>query len=653
MLALILIGLALTPLLVLPLTPNMFATPKELLFLSLVLSLVVVWLAPLFTGKPLRLPAKNPLVFPLVAFAVAVVLNLAFIPEGRVESMIGPGALFLGGSLLAFLLTTYGNRARAWLTSLVVVAVGTLLSLYGLLQLTVLSHLNILPLVMQSRTFTPTGSPLLTVVTIAIGAAVAATHVGRGKRLTRILAAIALIVQIVAAVAYISLMLPGGELDPHLLSVAAGWSVALDALKNPSSLLLGVGLANFPAFFTHVKPLFVNSTPLWNTVPATAGQEIIELVTTTGLVGVLAVLYLSFTVIKKCLHAAKSPEGRSLAVFAAGSLLAFLFTPASISLSMYLFAALGLLFAGEVKEVAVPRKLALPVAIIGILGIVYLGYLSSRAFAAELHMYQAGIALGKSDGKAVYQENLAAISLVPSMASYHLSFSQVNLSLAAALSQKSNLTDGERSQVATLVSQAISEGKAAVSLRPSLASSWQNLGSLYRNLINVAQGSDQFAIQSYTQAVTLDAGNPALRVEFGGLLYQLAVSATDKTQKASLLSSAVQQFQTAVQLKPDYANGYYNLSKALEAAGDIKDAYTAMQGAVTYVAPNTPDYTTASTELATLKDKLPATSAKPDSSPAPAPTTLSAPSPLPSPLKGGPIILPGASASPSASPLAK
>ncbi len=642
-----------TSLLILPFTPNMSATPKELFFVIGILAMGALWLAPLLAKRPLRIPASNKLLLPLGIFMAAIVVNLLVVSEARTEALTGTGSLFLGGGLLTLLLLTRDTGKLVRRMLITVVGIGSLLAVFGLLQLTLLSHLTILPLAMQTKAFTPTGAPLVTVVYLVIGAVLAATMVATEKTRLRTLAAAALVIQVIAIVAYLSLMLPGGELDPHLLSIAAGWSVALDALKSPGSLFFGVGLANFPAFFTHVKPLFVNTTPLWNVTPSSAGQEILDLLATTGLVGVLPFLYLLMVLGKRLLALRKNPEAGGLAALSLLATIAFVTTPISTPVTLLFFVSLGLIFKGEVKEVKIPPKYTLPLAAAGMIILLGVAYGAARVYAAEYHVYRASQALAKNDGKAVYEQSLAAVTLVPKMTSYHLSFSQVNLSLAAALSQKSSLTDSDRQQIATLVSQAIAEGKTAAGLRPSLAASWQNLGSLYRNLINVASGADQFATQSYAQAVTLDPANPVLRVEYGGLLYQLGSAATDKTQKNTLLSQAVQQFQTAVQLKPDYGNGYYNLSKALEAEGDIQSAYAAMQQVVANVAPNSTDYQTATSALSELKAKLPTSTAAPTITPTPVRTnTLSAPSPLPSPLKGGPIILPEASNTPAPTPTA-
>ena len=104
-------------------------------------------------------------------------------------------------------------------------------------------------------------------------------------------------------------------------------------------------------------------------------------------------------------------------------------------------------------------------------------------------------------------------------------------------------------EITKLIQQAIREAKVATVLNPTSAAYWENLAQLYRNLINFAEGSDQWAIAAYQQAITNDPINPRLRVNLGGLFYALGN-----------YEAAIRRFENAVNLKPDYTNGYYNLA---------------------------------------------------------------------------------------------
>ena len=338
-----------------------------------------------------------------------------------------------------------------------------------------------------------------------------------------------------------------------------------------------------------------------------------------------------------------------------GALLAFVIVPASIPSVIFLFLSLGLAVkSSESRSISLSKSLTYLLAGGSLTLAIALTYFYGRHILAENHLYEADVAKSSSDGQTTYEEYLKAINLAPQISSYHLSYSLLNLQLAAGLSQKPDITESDRSTIATLISQAVREAKLVTTLRPSSATAWTNLGSVYRQLINVAGGADQYAIDNYARAVSLDPASPALRVEYGGLFYQLASStSSDKPEeKQALLARAYQEFTTAVQLKPDYANAYYNLSKVLESSGNIAGAHQAMQKVVALLDPTTTDYATATQELDSLEARLPATSSAtlvetPSDETTP---EISEPSPLPSPLPGGPIILPEDEQSPSPTP---
>jgi len=495
---------------------------------------------------------------------------------------------------------------------------------------------------MQTQAFTLTGPPLTTVTLLFLGCITALSWSLSSKTSLRYLLGGISLVQGIALIAYLALMLPGKPLAVSLLPLGASWSITLDALKTPLTALFGTGLSNFSSLFTQVKPLALNTTSFWNALPSTASSEVLQLLITTGLVGFLAFIFLLVSSYKLVKSLPTSPLNKTLKTLFWGLIFLLLITPASIPLYTLLFLVFLLLDRrAVVKTVALSTPTIAVVLVLGLSLISLTGFYGGKAFLAEYHMFLAQKALAANDGRTVYEENLKAINLLPSLASYHLAYSTVNLSLASSISQKTDLTDTDRTNITTLLQQAVREATTTTNLLPNSSGAWQNLGSIYRNIINVATDAETFAINTYARAVALDPASPALRVEYGGLFYQLATSVKDETQANDYLSRAVQEFQTAIQLKPDYANAYYNLSKALETGGNLPGAYTAMQQVIANLDTSSPDYATATSELDSLKTKLPVPTPTPQpSTSGTTPTELSEPSPLPSPLPGGPIILP-------------
>jgi tetratricopeptide (TPR) repeat protein len=104
---------------------------------------------------------------------------------------------------------------------------------------------------------------------------------------------------------------------------------------------------------------------------------------------------------------------------------------------------------------------------------------------------------------------------------------------------------------------------------------WGSLASIYQNLIGIAADAPSWAIAAYQKAITLDPVNPVLRLDLGGVY----VGIKD-------YDNALQQFMTAVALKPNYANGYYNLANVFKLKGNTKEAKAALQNVLDLL-PNT------------------------------------------------------------------
>ena len=520
----------LTPLFFATFTSNFFSTPKQLIFLIAILLLLIYRAFQIFTTKTLKL-STSPLRFALLSFAFAIILNIALNPIARLEAIAGPGILYLSLCIWAYFLSQDDSHKLKTNILYAVVGGGSILALHTLAQLTFLYKSTFIPTFMQSRAFTLTGNVMTTLIVLAIVASLSA-YLTFKNREYKILFSISTIISTIATIALGAILLPGGELALNLLPMRASWSIALDAMKSPRSFFLGIGLTNFPNFYSTVKPLFLNTTAFWNTIPGSSSSELLQIMTTTGMLGLLSFISIPLLMIKHPRSTDQSIGG--LKIVAALSFLALFLTPGSIPVLLLLFTSVALLSSRDpsTKELTFPANVLLSLAILSLVGVT--SYFASKIIMAESSLRKAQIALTTNDGKSLYENSLKAVQLVPQMASYRLSYAQVNLSLATALSQKESLSDTERTNVSQLISQAVREGKSAVSLSPSNSIAWQNLGNIYQKLINVGEGADKFALEAYAQAVTLDPGSPALRIEYGGLLYQLAGLSKDPVEQANL-----------------------------------------------------------------------------------------------------------------------
>lgn len=245
-----------------------------------------------------------------------------------------------------------------------------------------------------------------------------------------------------------------------------------------------------------------------------------------------------------------------------------------------------------------PAYLRIPVAIIWIPIFVLLGFLSLKLVSFVSAEYNFNTSLGylaKNQGKESYDTMQKSINTAPYVDRFHLTYAQLNLALANAVAQKKDLTTEDRNTIGQLVQQSIREAKSAVALNPDRSSYWETLASIYKSVIPLAKDADQFAIQSYSQAISLDPTNPNLRVSLGGIFYS-----------AKRYDDAIDIYKLAVVAHPKHANSRYNLAIAYREAGQTDKAIEQLTQLQSIVTKDSEDYKLVTKEIDNLKSKQPA-----------------------------------------------
>ena len=189
-------------------------------------------------------------------------------------------------------------------------------------------------------------------------------------------------------------------------------------------------------------------------------------------------------------------------------------------------------------------------------------FLLTKATLAEYYFRKS---LNSKSAEEIYNYQRRAIITNPYIDHYRIRFSQTNLLIANSLASKSNPSTQDKQTITNAIRAAIEEAKAAVKLNQKKASNWENLGLLYRNLINTAEDADKWAISSYQRAIVLDPDNPNHRLNLGGIYYLL-----------KNYDEAIRLFEQAEALKPDWPNVHYNLAWALFQKKDYSRAILEM-----------------------------------------------------------------------------
>jgi tetratricopeptide (TPR) repeat protein len=584
-------------------TTDYFILPKQ----ALVVFAGIVILT-LYGVKTLLLEKVNIRRTP---FDLAVVLFLATILLSSIFSTAWADSLSNFIPVLFAGLLYFGIVYNAKNEQSVTVLIGSLLTGACLLAVfPILSHLKIYVLpydFTKIATFTPTGSNLDQVLYLLFVLPVSfyfiLPYLTKGK-LNRIFAerkedlpkiigfAVAgLIILAGLAVSIYNLIQPSALV---ILPLETGFQTAFaaisqDAGRTLQGFLFGNGFGEYLLAFAKFKQASFNANPtLWSLAFIHSSSFVLELLATTGLLGLLSFLFLCYKVIRE-----KPLFVPVIIILAAAFVLPLTFislVPLFFLLAIYA-AIRGVsndqrYFDVELELVAFKKgfitftsggerkrgyEKILSYSVFGIILIfvALLGFLSFDYLSANITLANALTAANQNNGQLTYTyENTAVNSLTGRYNdSYFRVFSQTNIalanSLASSVPQGASPSAQTQQTIYTLVQQSITAGRQATTLSPQNPLDWQNLATIYRSLIGFGQNADQFAIQAQQQAIQLDPANPQEYITLGGIYYQLGT--WDK---------ALVQFQQAATLKPDFPNAYYNIGHTLLQQGDLKGALT-------------------------------------------------------------------------------
>ena len=643
----------LLPLFFLPFTSDFFEFNKNILLLVSTGILIILWLLKMaLIGKTSF--KKTAFDLPVLLVAAVFILSSLFNAPNKLETLwtAGSTGTILSLTVFYFFLTnnfesaSTGKILKSLLVSLGLLGLFSLYQFCGL-KLALIGTNFFFPAFLQ--VFYPAGGliPLATVLFVGLVASGTQVYL-TWKKENRLPWFYVITGTLILTGLVVSLWQLFTTNKPLLLDYGASWAIAVESFKNWRLFLLGVGPNSFLNAFTQFRPMSYNLTPLWTIRFVYSGNYYFHLLTTVGILGLASFVFLIFKTVKAQLKINEDLREKTLPVFIPLAtifiIFVFLFPNFLLIFLFYLLLALFALFFVSPKEYADFSKIAawaifVPVCLM-ILGSFYF---IGRTYAAEVFFRNSLKAFANNAGNDAYNNQIKAIMFNPFNDNYRLAYSQTNLALAYSLASRENLSDQDRQNITVLVQQAIQESKAAVNLNQSKVTNWENLANIYRQLINFAQGADQWAITAFAQASKLDPQNPNLKLNLGGIYYALVN-----------YDEAIRFFQQAVEVKPNFANGYYNLAAAYREKGDFKRAHEAMQITLSLVPQASEDYNKAKGELDELAKKVSekeATESAQTKIQPPSPEQpLLEPEPFPSPVITPPIEIPEEQAAPDISP---
>ncbi len=601
-----------------------FAIPKQILLMVAVFIGLLLLAAKTVIIRAVRL-RRTPFDLPILAFVAATLLS-SILAVNRWDSIISFVPL-LFAALLYFIITNSAKRSQDFLFLSSALIIGAVLSsVVG-----ILSYLKIYVLPFdfaKVQTFSTFGSLfdqsvyLILALSFALYLAwpsLKKRSFDKGRAVFSVGALILLVGTAFSVLATFTLQ------KPQILPFQNGFQIAFASISQDSGrvvqgFLSGSGVGTFVTDFTRFKPATINKdAALWSVSFLRSSSFVLELIATTGLLGILAYFFLAWRIIKT----------KPLFVPLVVALVLSLIIPFSFPVLFAMFALLGLysvqeglserqkthFFDVDLKLVTLRKGVfalsestsrsdseygnILPWAFsaVIVLLLVVVGYFGIRFFYSDYLFQKSLVAAAQNNAQATYQLETQAINMFPNRDGYHRIFSQVNLSLAnnlaSSVPQGSSPSAQTQQTIYQLIQQSINSGRAATTVSPQNALDWQNLSSIYRSLIGFGQNADTFSVIANQQALVLDPNNPQEYINYGGIFYQLGQ-----------WDNAINQFQIAVNLKPDFANAHYNLGHALEQKGSLQDALNQYLTVKNLVASDKQSVTQIDKEIAALQAKI-------------------------------------------------
>lgn len=652
------------PLIFTTLTTDNFSLPKQFALAGVCLILLVLFGLKSVIDKTVRF-RRTPFDLHVFLFLVAVLIS-SVLAENKAESIVAFTSL-LFSALLYYLITNTVKSQKAvyflvgaFIGGAVLTAALSILSFY---------KVYVLPFATtKSQIFTPVGTLADQAVYIVSALALFLYFALKWKRANKtklsktkptvlaLMALGALKIAVLIAGTTITLYSLIKIQNPIILPFATGFQIAFatisqDVNRTILSFLFGSGFGTFGVDFAKFKQSVFNQTAFWNLTFFRSSSFALELMATTGVIGFLSYLNLIYRVFRQ------KPLFLPLVFLV---VLSFLL-PFSIVLQTLLFVILGLNSAlnglngkgyydvelglvtlrsglvavkpGEKKEVkhGLSRLLPFFVFLFILIFVGALGFYSTKYAMANMTFQKSLAAASQNNGSQAYEQQSKALQLFSYSDAYQRVFSQTNLALANNLSAstKNEASPSAQTQqtIYTLIQQSINSARAATTLSPQSALSWQNLSSVYRSLIGFGKNADSFAILAAQRAIVLDPTNPQQYINLGGLYYQLKD-----------WGKAEEQFKSAINVKPNFANAYYNLAHTLQEKGDLQGALEQLEKVKELVKNDPTNLKKVEAEIASLKAGIGSTTPAPGT-----PETILPP-------QDPPVEIPAPSTPPSADP---
>ena len=604
----------LLPVFVLPMVSSPVANSKNLLFLAAALITLVSYLLISLKSKKWQL-TLHPLIWPVLLFGLSILLSSLITHQYPSAQLMSWGGLFLAAMTIIVLAPSIlsSKSSHHFLLALNlaggVLALASILQLFGVGTGQLLNQLSVLEF-NNDLSFSLAGGALVNIQLLS--SLILANIVGKTYR-KKPFWQINLAVLVIGLLVNIYAILPGQVANFQLLPLSASIAIVRQSLAVTRTALFGYGPASYAQAFNLLKPAWLNTTDYWQFAFDSATAFPLTLIVSGGLLALVTWLWWLVRSLQLVNTSSKNQTETALAMkwLIIATFIWQLLNPINIvslailtlTMSFYLashradykkasFAFNRVFDPFKVRpENKVSNYTFTALSIVGLALVAILGYQVATNYAGLFANYQAMAAANANDINTAFAKQEQARNLARYNPTLRRNYAMMNLEIAIAMSNKTDITALEQEQVLTLVNTAITEAKAATILEPQDYQNWLALSNIYVQLLDVTEDATQQAFDALANTVTTNPNDPIMRMTLGQFFFGL-----------EQWTDATTFFNQAIERKPDLTAAYYSLAQALVQDGQIIEAETALTQTLALLdkETNLEDYTQVEQELAEI-----------------------------------------------------
>src|SRR3989338_6598941 len=370
--------------------------------------------------------------------------------------------------------------------------------------------------------------------------------------------------------------------------VRPSWSVTLDIAQKSlkDNAVLGTGPNTFVYDWLKFKPAAVNNTIFWNARFSSGFGYLPSMAATAGILGIIAIIFFLAIFLNYGRKSVFYKKENTLAVISflgPAYLWTFvvLYSPVLLVFSMA-FIMTGVFLASLVNNSKIgltqislsglpagrQGMIFVVIGIILLIGTVSSVYLYSRKFLALNNYSRALKTFEKSGDIDATGKKLTKAAGMDKQDEYYRALSELGLiSLNKIVANKDLPADKALALFKDNLGITIAYAREAVRLNPADPVNWMQLGRVYESVVALkVEKADEAAFNSYAEAFKVSPLDPSPFIASARVFMQI--------NKAG---EAKKYLQSALNIKPDFADALFMLAQIEAQAGNLKEAILRME----------------------------------------------------------------------------